>query len=77
MVCCSSDYSNRGYGGKLLGWVEEHIIAGQLGSAAVTLATAKKHPWLVQMYERRGYERFLELDQQNGDGIMFLMKKHL
>jgi GNAT superfamily N-acetyltransferase len=71
------DFSNKGYGGRLLDWVEENIIAGQLGSSAVTLATAKKHPWLVQMYERRGYERFLELDQQNGDGIMYLLKKTL
>lgn len=71
------DYSNRGYGGKLLDWVEENIILGKLGSPEVSLATAKKHPWLVQMYERRGYEVFLELDPQNGDGIMYLMKKTL
>ncbi|SET25720.1 GNAT family N-acetyltransferase [Paenibacillus sp. NFR01] len=71
------DYSNKGYGGKLLDWVEEHVILGQLGSPEVTLATAQKHPWLVQMYERRGYERFLELDPQNGDGMMYLLKKQL
>ncbi|WP_042203480.1 GNAT family N-acetyltransferase [Paenibacillus camerounensis] len=71
------DYSNKGYGGKLLDWVEEQIILGKLGSPEVTLATAKKHPWLVGMYERRGYERFVELDLQNGDGIMYLMKKTL
>ncbi|WP_342438852.1 GNAT family N-acetyltransferase [Paenibacillus sp. FSL L8-0436] len=73
----SPEYSNKGYGGKLLDWVEEHIILGQLGSPEVTLATAKKHPWLVEMYERRGYEKFLELDLQNGDGIMYLLKKTL
>lgn len=71
------DYSNKGYGGKLLDWVEEQIIFGKLGSPEVTLATAKKHPWLVEMYERRGYERFVELDPQNGDGIMYLLKKTL
>ncbi|MFP4975569.1 GNAT family N-acetyltransferase [Paenibacillus sp. CN-4] len=71
------DYSNKGYGGKLLDWVEKHIILGQLGSPEVTLATAQKHPWLVQMYERRGYERFRELDPQNGDGIMYLLKKKI
>jgi GNAT superfamily N-acetyltransferase len=69
--------SGQGYGGKLLDWVEEHIIHGKLGASAVTLATAQKHPWLVPMYERRGYERILELDAQNGDGIMYLMRKTL
>lgn len=71
------DCRGRGYGGKLLDWVEENIIYGKLGASAVTLATAKKHPWLVQMYERRGYERFLEIDAQNGDGIMYLLRKTL
>jgi GNAT superfamily N-acetyltransferase len=71
------DHSGQGFGGKLLDWVEEHVIYGRLGSSAVTLATAKKHPWLVQMYERRGYERFMELDGQNGDGIMYLLRKPL
>jgi GNAT superfamily N-acetyltransferase len=71
------DYSSKGFGGKLLNWVEEYIIHGKLGESAVTLATAKKHPWLVAMYERRGYERFLEIDTDNGDGIMYLMRKNL
>lgn len=71
------DYRGQGYGGQLLDWVEEHVIHGQLGATAVTLATAKKHPWLVQMYEQRGYEVFKELDGQQGDGIMYLLKKPL
>jgi len=70
-------HSGKGLGGKLLDWIEEKVIHDKLGASAVTLATAKKHPWLVQMYERRGYERFLEIDSQNGDGIMYLMKKSL
>ncbi|MFF2908887.1 GNAT family N-acetyltransferase [Paenibacillus sp. NPDC057934] len=71
------NYSGQGYGGKLLDWVEEHIIHDRLGASAVTLATAKKHPWLVQMYERRGYERFMELEGRDGDGLMYLLKKTL
>lgn len=71
------DARGKRYGGKLLDWVEENVILGKLGAAAVTLATAEKHPWLVPMYERRGYERILELDPQNGDGIMYLMRKKL
>ncbi|OKP82786.1 acetyltransferase [Paenibacillus helianthi] len=71
------DSRGKGYGGKLLDWVEENIILGKLGASAVTLATAQKHPWLVSMYERRGYEKFVELDPGNGDGIMVLMRKKL
>lgn len=36
--------SGKGYGGKLLDWVEEHIIHGKLGASAVTLATARSIP---------------------------------
>jgi len=71
------DCRGEGLGGKLLDWVEKNVIYDKLGATAVTLATAQKHPWLVSMYERRGYERFLEIDTQNGDGIMYLMKKTL
>ncbi|WP_379155501.1 GNAT family N-acetyltransferase [Paenibacillus sp. sgz5001063] len=71
------DFRGKGYGGKLLDWVEENIILGKLGASAVTLATAQKHPWLVSMYERRGYEKIVELDPKNGDGIMYLMRKKL
>jgi len=70
-------YSNKGYGGRLLDWVEREIILGTHGHGEVTLATAKKHPWLVEMYERRGYERILEIDAKNGDGIMYLFRKNI
>lgn len=65
----------KGVGHKLLTWVEEHIIREKIGASAVTLATAEKHPWLLPMYERRGYERFIAFDSQNGDGTMHLLKK--
>ncbi|MCQ4086192.1 GNAT family N-acetyltransferase [Saccharibacillus sp. JS10] len=70
-------YSNQGYGGKLLDWVEQEIIQNLHGHSQVTLATAQKHPWLVNMYERRGYEIILEIDTQNGDGIMYLLRKNI
>lgn len=71
------DYSNQGYGGRLLDWVEKEIVLGKYGHTQVTLATAHKHPWLVQMYERRGYERIVEIDTKNGDGIMYLLRKNI
>ncbi|WP_172249650.1 GNAT family N-acetyltransferase [Saccharibacillus deserti] len=69
--------SGKGYGGRLIDWVEREIVWGRYGHREVTLATAQKHPWLVQMYERRGYERILEIDTKNGDGIMYLFRKNI
>lgn len=64
----------RGFGGRLLDWVERKV-AEQEGKPGVTLATAEKHPWLLPMYERRGYERFYAFDPGNGDGVMHLLRK--
>ncbi|NBD23638.1 GNAT family N-acetyltransferase [Paenibacillus glycinis] len=64
----------QGLGGQLLDWVER-TVAEQTGAPGVTLATAEKHPWLLPMYERRGYERFHAFDPGNGDGMMHLLRK--
>ncbi|QHW30888.1 GNAT family N-acetyltransferase [Paenibacillus rhizovicinus] len=64
----------QGLGGKLLDWVER-TVTEQLQVSGVTLATAEKHPWLLPMYERRGYERFYAFDPGNGDGMMHLLRK--
>ncbi|AJY77004.1 GNAT family N-acetyltransferase [Paenibacillus beijingensis] len=68
-------FQGKGVGGKLLNWIEETIIRDKLGAPAVTLATAEKHPWLLPMYERRGYERIRAFDKGNGDGTMHLLRK--
>ncbi|MEK8127227.1 GNAT family N-acetyltransferase [Paenibacillus filicis] len=68
-------YQGQGIGSKLLTWMEEAIIRDKLGAPAVTLATAEKHPWLLPMYERRGYERIQSADPGNGDGTMHLLRK--
>jgi hypothetical protein len=41
----------------------------------ITLATAEKHPWLLAMYERKGYARIESVDRNNGDGTMHLLRK--
>lgn len=64
-----------GAGSKLLQWVEEHIIRDEVGAPAVTLGTAEKHPWLLPMYERRGYESIRSRDAGKGEGPMHLMRK--
>ncbi|MFC5449330.1 GNAT family N-acetyltransferase [Paenibacillus aestuarii] len=69
------EYQGSGIGTKLLNWVEEAIICDKLGASALTLATAEKHPWLLAMYERKGYERIRSVDHGNGDGTMHLLRK--
>jgi len=71
------DYQGFGIGGRLLDYVEREIVLGRHGAPAVTLATAEKHPWLLPMYERRGYERYIAFDPGNGDGTMHLLRKIL
>lgn len=71
------DYQGVGIGGRLLDYVEREIILGRHGVPAVTLATAERHPWLLPMYERRGYERFVAFDPGNGDGTLHLLRKIL
>nr|WP_229525232.1 GNAT family N-acetyltransferase [Paenibacillus farraposensis] len=65
----------KGYGRKLLNWVEQTIIRDQAGAPAVTLATAEKYPYLLSMYERWGYERIHAFDHGTGDGTMHLLRK--
>ncbi len=64
---------SKGVGSKLLKWVEEEVVRDQLGEPAVTLATSTRHPWLVSMYERKGYVCFYEV-QSEQDDIVFLRK---
>ncbi|CAM3106209.1 GNAT family N-acetyltransferase [Paenibacillus lupini] len=65
----------KGYGDKLLTWVENTIIRDKEGAPGVTLGTAEKHPWLLPMYQRRGYESIKSFDAGNGDGPMHLLRK--
>ena len=66
-----------GIGSRLMEWVERSVLLGKHRAPAVTLATAERHPWLVAMYRRRGYETVLTYDPGNGDGQMHLMRKIL
>jgi GNAT superfamily N-acetyltransferase len=66
-------YKQKGIGSTLLTWVEEKVLRDQVKAPAVYLATAERHPWLVSIYERRGYKIFDE-KENNGDKIVYLRK---
>ncbi len=67
--------ANRGIGSKLLRYVEETVVRDTLQAPAVTLATSRKHPWLLAMYEKRGYVPFYERELGHDDTLVFLKKQ--
>ncbi|UUZ80545.1 GNAT family N-acetyltransferase [Paenibacillus sp. P26] len=69
------DTGQKGVGSKLLSWVEETIIRDTLKAPAVSLGTADKHPWLIEMYERKGYVRAGEKDLGKGHITVYLRKE--
>ncbi|KWW15493.1 hypothetical protein AS888_08140 [Peribacillus simplex] len=66
-------YKQKGIGAALLTWVEENMLRDLVKAPAVYLATADRHPWLVSIYERRGYEIFAER-VHDGEKIVYLRK---
>ncbi|MFF2090751.1 GNAT family N-acetyltransferase [Paenibacillus sp. NPDC058174] len=65
-------YGGQGVGGRLLDGVED-IIRNERQAAAVTLATSIHHPWLVDMYKRRGYDVVHEIGE-HGDSVILEKK---
>ncbi|MDP4319596.1 GNAT family N-acetyltransferase [Staphylococcus aureus] len=71
------EYEGKGYGSQLLTYVEEAFLRDTLKSAAVTLGTsARLHPWLLKIYEKRGYEIYSEHENDDGD-LGVIMRKVL
>lgn len=70
-------YEGQGLGSKLLTYVEETFLRDTLKAPAVTLGTsARKHPWLLSIYEKRGYEIYDEHESDDGD-LGVIMRKVL
>lgn len=70
------DAGRKGIGGEMITWCEEIMIRDTLKSPVVSLGTADKHPWLIEMYKRRGYE--IEGSKDLGRGhLTIYMKKIL
>lgn len=65
----------KGIGSQLLTWVEESWVRDTLKSPAVSLGTAQSHPWLVEMYQRRGYVPMMTKDLGRGHITVFMKKE--
>jgi len=67
----------KGIGSIMLTWCEEKMVRDTLKSPAVSLGTAKEHPWLGRMYERRGYVPIKSQDSGRGHVTVFYKKNLL
>ncbi|MFS3915223.1 GNAT family N-acetyltransferase [Bacillus australimaris] len=62
------DLAGQGIGNKLLDYVENTLLRQTYKAPAYTLGTSgRKHPWLLEMYERKGYTKYIERETENGD----------
>ncbi|MFF5946343.1 GNAT family N-acetyltransferase [Staphylococcus pasteuri] len=71
------EFDGLGYVSQLLKYVEEDFLRDTLKAAAVTLGTsACLHPWLLSIYEKRGYEIYAKHENDDGD-LGVIMRKIL
>lgn len=74
-LATSPEMSGKGYGSQMMRYVEEVILRDTLKAPAVVLGTsARKMAWLEDVYQRRGYETYFEMeDEASGDkGVMMV-----
>lgn len=69
-----TDYKQQGLSRQLFEWVEEHILIKQLKLPAVTLGTAKNHPWLIKVYKSYGFKEIGQADLGYGHTTVYLEK---
>ncbi|MCP1527539.1 GNAT family N-acetyltransferase [Bacillus pumilus] len=71
----SEPSAKKGTGSVLLEWVETEVLRDTLKVPYVSLGTADKHPWLIDMYERKGYVRAGEKDLGKGHITVYFKKQ--
>lgn len=68
------DVGRKGIGREMITWAEESFVRDTLRAPAVSLGTAEEHPWLIEMYERRGYEIMHKKALGRGHITVFMKK---
>nr|WP_026021542.1 GNAT family N-acetyltransferase [Paenibacillus senegalensis] len=68
------DIGRKGIGRETMSWCEEVFVRDTLKCPSVSLGTAESHPWLVQMYERRGYKIMGTKDLGRGHTTVYMKK---
>lgn len=69
------DYKGQGYGREIISYAEDTLLKETLKAPGVYLATATKHPWLSELYLRRGYQPFYHHTNALGEALVFLKKE--
>ena len=64
----------QGLGREIIHYVEETFLRDTLKAPAVYLATAIRHPWLTDLYLRRGYQPFHTAINPLGVELVYLRK---
>lgn len=75
-IATDPDYKQRGYAKKIINQVINEYIVNQLRSPAVSIGTAKEHPWLVDFYQSLGFN-YLEETKLFSDHTTVYLKKNL
>lgn len=68
------EYTGQNLGKRLLEWLEDHILIGELKAPAYSLGTATSHPWLREMYIKLGFQPVFERDLGKGHITLYLKK---
>ena len=69
-------FKGKGYARETLGYAEE-LLKTQFKTPAVTLGTAKEHPWLPKMYESFGFKAYDKVHFRGKQHTTVLFKKDL
>ncbi|MGT2929800.1 GNAT family N-acetyltransferase [Streptococcus dentasini] len=67
-------YQNQGLAKSLVMDVIDHYLSRQFRAPAVTLGTAKEHPWLIEAYERMGFTYLDEKQLFSDHKTVYLIK---
>ncbi|QYM93226.1 GNAT family N-acetyltransferase [Dickeya zeae] len=68
------DFKQQGLGKQMLDWLEQAVLKDQLKAPAVTLGTAKQHPWLLEMYRKYGFQEVGQADLGKGHLTIYMRK---
>lgn len=68
------DCGRTGTGSRLLKYIQEEVILKTFQSPAVTLGTSDDHPWLIDMYIKKGYRLFGKTDLSDNHTTQYLLK---
>lgn len=67
----SPELQGQGIGNKLIDYVENTLLKETFKAPAYTLGTSgKKHPWLLDMYKRKGYKEYYQHENDGDIGIL-------